>query len=293
MPTSFGSRRTESPSTYIVLDKKGQKEVVRLAIQDRIMTTAAGGVWPEQADPAVFNHVLDVGCGTGGWLIKAAQTYPAMSLVGIDISQRMVKYACAEAEASQVDDRVKFYMMDALDKLDFPIASFDLVNLRLGISFIRTWDWPRILGELLRVIRPGGVIRLTESNCVHQSNSAALTKLCEMLQCAFSRAGHLFTDESTGVIDHLARLLNEGGCEHVQTKPYAIEYQAGTVELGDFYENMMVGFQMVRPFLEKWGCVGKDYGAIYRQALKEMQQPDFHATWKLLTAWGCKPMKKS
>ena len=75
----------------------------------------------------------------------------------------------------------------------------------------------------------------------------------------------------------------------MQTKACVIEYQAGTVEFEAFYENMMLGFQMVRPFIEKWGCAGRDYGAIYRQALKEMQQPDFHATWNLLTAWGSKP----
>jgi len=28
---------------------------------------------------------------------------------------------------------------------------------------------------------------------------------------------------------------------------------------------------------------------LYQQALREMQQPDFHATWKLLTVWSHKP----
>ena len=41
--------------------------------------------------------------------------------------------------------------------------------------------------------------------------------------------------------------------------------------------------------LEKWSADIRDYEAIYRQALKEMQEPDFHATWNILTAWGSKP----
>ena len=40
------------------------------------------------------------------------------------------------------------------------------------------------------------------------------------------------------------------------------------------------------PFLHKWTRVPHDYENIYQQALSEMQQPDFVATWNLLTAWG-------
>jgi ubiquinone/menaquinone biosynthesis C-methylase UbiE len=104
--------------------------------------------------------VLDVGCGTGNWLIEAAKAYPTMSLlIGIDISAKMVKYACEQAEEQQVNDRVEFHTMDALRLLEFPDKYFDLVNLRLGVSYLRTWDWPKLLQELQRVTRSGGVIR--------------------------------------------------------------------------------------------------------------------------------------
>jgi hypothetical protein len=47
------------------------------------------------------------------------------------------------------------------------------------------------------------------------------------------------------------------------------------------------------PFSRKWSRVPDDYEAIYQQALSEMQQPDFVATWSLLTVWGNKPRSKS
>jgi hypothetical protein len=56
---------------------------------------------------------------------------------------------------------------------------------------------------------------------------------------------------------------------------------------------MMLTFQTARPFIQKWSCASQDYDAVYQQALKEMQQPDFHATWNLLTVWGNKPISKS
>src|SRR5260370_36591684 len=288
MPASRDPRVNDNHSTYFVQDRKSEKELARLMIQDRMLTAGMGGALPEQADSAVFHRVLDVGCGVGGWLIEAAQTYPEMSLVGIDISQRMIKYARTQAEVHQVHDRVEFHGMDALGVLELPAAFFDLVNLRFGLSFVRPWDWPKMLSELLRVTCPGGVVRVTDTEAVHQSNSSALTRLGDTLQCAFFRAGHLFTAENTGLTDHLARLLDQHGCEQVQTRTHAMEYRSGTVAGQALYENVMLLFQTVHPFIQKWGCASQDYEVIYRQALKEMQQPDFHATWNLLTAWGNK-----
>ena len=289
MPAPLGPRNTENPSTYFVQDRKNPKELSRLVIQDQMVTAVMDGVLAEQADPSIFHRVLDVGCGTGGWLIEAAQIYPTMSLVGIDISHRMIKHARVQAEAYHVHDRIEFRVMDALGKLDFPTASFDLVNLRLGISFLRTWDWPKMLREMLRVTRSGGVVRVTDSEVNHWSNSPALVRLTEINLRAFYRAGHLFTEESTGVTGHLARLLDQYGCKQVQTKAHTREYRAGTPEGDAYCEDMILFHQMTRPFIQKWNHGSQNYEVIYRQAVEEMRQPDFRATWNLLTAWGSKP----
>jgi ubiquinone/menaquinone biosynthesis C-methylase UbiE len=204
----------------------------------------------------------------------------------------MIKYACAQAEAHQVSDRVEFRVMDALRPLEFPVASFDLVNVRFGASFLRTWDWPKLLTELLQVTRPDGVVRVTEGNAAPQSNSPTLTRLYEMLVHALYRAGHLFEKEDSGLTSHLARLLDQYGCKQVQTKAYALEYLAGTSEGDAFYEDAMLFLQTIRPFIHKWGSIHENYEVMYQQALKEMWQPDFHVTWNLLTAWGNKPQSK-
>jgi len=286
MPTPLNPRKNER-GTYVIHDS--EKELTRLMIHDRLMTALMGGVLSEQADPTVFHRVLDVGCGPGGWIMELAQTYPEMSLVGIDINKHMIEYARAQTQAHHVDDRVKFRAMDALLILEFPTGYFDLVNLRYGFSFLRTWDWPKMLSELLRVARPSGVVRVTEAKILVQSNSPALTRLFEMSQCALYRAGHLFTAESVGLIDHLPQLLKQHGCQQVQTKPHTKEYRAGTVEGEDFCQDWTLMFQTMRPFIQKWGGASKDYEVIYQQALKEMRQPDFLATINLLTAWGSKP----
>ncbi len=117
--------KPEYSSTYFVQDRQNEREMQRLLIQDRMVTDAFGGVWPEQTDPTRIRRVLDVGCGPGGWALDVAQAYPEVQVEGIDISQRMVAYAREQAAARQVADRVTFHVMDALRMLEFPDAYFE------------------------------------------------------------------------------------------------------------------------------------------------------------------------
>ncbi len=290
MPTPTNPRR-EHPSTYTVQDRSNEEELTRLQIQDQMITAGMGGVLPEQPDPTIFRRVLDVGCGTGGWLIEAAKTYPSISLlVGVDVSSRMLDYARAQAEVQQVSDRVQFATMDVLRMLEFPADYFDLVNQRFAVSWLRTWDWPKLLQEYRRVTRPGGVIRVTESDMViDNSSSPAMTRLFAIFLDALCQAGHYFTPDKNGALSQLARLLLQHGVQNVQTRAYTLEYRAGTPEGQHFAEDMKRAFRTTLPFMQKWTRVPDDYETIYQQMLSEMQQPDFMAPWNLLTVWGNKP----
>ncbi len=287
MPEHIDPRGQDNPSQYFVEDRSSNAELIRQMIQDNLVTVAMGGPLAEQADPASLHRVLDIGCGPGGWILEAARLYPQMNLVGIDISWRMIEYARAEAQARRLTDGVEFLVMDALHPLKFPDASFDLVNMRFGFSFLLVTDWPRLLGEMLRVTRPGGVLRLTEGTIV-QSRSPAFYRLNQMFLCALGRSGH-HPSEQEGMTHLLAPLLSECGCQQVQTRDHVLEIIAGTVGGQNFYQDMMFAMQTGKPFIQKTGCGTEDYDALYEQAMIELQQPDFRVTWPLVTVWGTKP----
>jgi len=176
--------------------------------------------------------------------------------------------------------------LDALLMLEFPTAYFDLVNQRFGLSYLRTWDWPKFLQECQRVCRRDGIIRVTESDTFLEPGSPAQTRLFEMTLDAFYRAGHFFLREKNGVTSQLAHLLHQHGIQDVQTRAYALAYQAGTPEGQRFYEDIKLAYRTIIPFFRKWTTMPDDYKEIYQQMLSEMQQPGFEATWRLLTAWG-------
>ncbi len=279
----------EHPSTYFVQDRDNQEELARLQLQDQLINKQMGGVLPEQPDPTRFKRILDIGCGTGGWLIETAKTYPnATQLFGIDISGKMLNYARAQAEANQVSDRVEFVVMDALRMLEFPNNFFDLVNMRLAQAWIRTWEWPKLLQEALRVSKPGGVIRFTEADGTFKSPSSALSRLSELGAQTMYRAGHYFTAEGNSILVHLPRLMHQYGIRNVQTHTYTVEYRIGTPEGQIFAEDIKLLYRTALPFLRKWTHVPDDYEDNYQQVLKDMQASDFVITIDGIIAWGNK-----
>lgn len=283
--------RHELASTYAVSDRANREEMERLQLQDRLLTISMGGVLPEQSDPGRFERVLDVGCGTGGWLIETASTYPGISqLIGIDISEKMLAYARTQAVARQVDQRVQFLTMDVLQGLAFPAGHFDLINQRLGLGYLRTWDWGKLLQEYLRIARVDGVIRITESEIAPQhSSSAALMQLSELLLQALYQAGHFFSAKNDAVTEELPRLLQHYGVRDIQVRTYPMEHQPGSAEAKLALEDVKYLYRTIKPFLQKWTRVPDDYEAIYQQMLNDMQQPDFVGRSNVVTAWGTKP----
>jgi ubiquinone/menaquinone biosynthesis C-methylase UbiE len=283
----------EHPSAYFVQDRENLEEMARLEIQDRMITAGMGGVLPELADHSHLRRVLDVGCGTGGWLMEVARTYPSIEkLFGGDISGKMVEYARTQAESQHLSSRVQFQTMDALRALSFPDGFFDLVNQRLGASWLRTWEWMKILLEYQRVVRSGGIIRITEAGLV-ESNSPALTTLCDLALDACIYSGRFFEQRSDGVICKIAHLMTVYGIEEVQRRDHTLVFQSGTSEHLRFVEDMTRLFRVSLPFFQKWIYVPNDYEEIYQQAKKEMQQPDFVATWQFRTAWGIRSVPKN
>jgi len=126
-------------------------------------------------------------------------------------------------------------------------------------------------------------------NGLIENNSPALTRLGKISLEVFYHSGRLFTLESDGLTSRLVYLMTMHGIENVQSRIHTLVLRAGTPQGQHFYQDMMIAYRVALPFFQRWTRVPTDYQDIYQQALKEMQQPDFVATWRLITAWGTKP----
>jgi ubiquinone/menaquinone biosynthesis C-methylase UbiE len=289
LPPRPREKNDEHPSTYVVQDRSNEEELARLEEQDHLITQLMGGPLAVPADPNRLQRVLDVGCGPGGWLIDMARTYPTIStLAGIDISGQIIAYARKQAQLALVSERVEFQVGDALRMLEYPTHFFDLVHQRLGMSFLRTWEWSKLLSEYQRVCKPRGIICITENALLPDTNSPALRQLSTFLIDALYHAGHFFTQESTGVTSHLAALLEKHGIARVQTEARTLVYHTQPATREAYARNVQRLFRTTLPFMRKWIKIPPDYQDIYQQMVDETRRPDFMAANTLVTAWGFK-----
>jgi ubiquinone/menaquinone biosynthesis C-methylase UbiE len=112
------------------------------------------------ADTPAGTSVLDIPCG-GGLAFRGLRTGQAVRYVAADISAYMLQRARREACRRGVQDGIEFIEAD-VTALQFADASFDLC---VTYNSLHCLPDPRAaLGELTRVLRPGGTLRGT--SCV-------------------------------------------------------------------------------------------------------------------------------
>ena len=137
--------------------------------------------------------MLDLACGPGGWACDLARLYPQIKVIGVDVSEKIIRYAQAHAQVQRLGN-VSFQMMDVFTPFEFPDTSFDFVNARLVSGFMPVAIWPSFVQECVRITRPGGVIRLTEAEW-HFTNSAACERIADMLTRAMWQSGKSFSPD--------------------------------------------------------------------------------------------------
>ncbi len=94
---------------------------------------------------------LDVGCGTGAVSQAILDLAAPLKSTGVDPSE----YFIAHTREYIHDERASFDLGDAI-ALPYQAATFDVVVSGLVLNFIS--DPQRAIGEMMRVVRPGGLI---------------------------------------------------------------------------------------------------------------------------------------
>jgi ubiquinone/menaquinone biosynthesis C-methylase UbiE len=105
------------------------------------------------------NRVLDVGCGSGSTACTIAHEYGS-HVYGIDISEVMIKKARERARRQGLMEELEFRVADVFD-LPFEDDWFGVVILESVLTPL-PGDKKQALGEIVRVVRPGGRVGANE-----------------------------------------------------------------------------------------------------------------------------------
>jgi demethylmenaquinone methyltransferase/2-methoxy-6-polyprenyl-1,4-benzoquinol methylase len=105
------------------------------------------------------SRILDLCTGTGDLAVAATRLVAPVSVIGLDFSSAMLRYAHAKLEELKLAGSVRLVRGDA-SRLPLPDASCDAVTIGFGIRNVAEPE--RALAEIARVLRPGGRLAILE-----------------------------------------------------------------------------------------------------------------------------------
>lgn len=104
------------------------------------------------------NKVLDVACGTGDMCLLLAKR--GFAVTGVDLSEEMLAIARQKTASSNFQLSTFNFQLGDAEHLPFEDASFDAVTCAFGVrNFVHLEQG---LGEMLRVLKPGGRMVILE-----------------------------------------------------------------------------------------------------------------------------------
>ena len=103
--------------------------------------------------------ILDIATGTGDFAILSAKELRPQKMIGIDISEGMMKIGQKKVEAEGLQHIVSF-KKDDCTHLSFADNSFDAVTAAFGIRNFQNLD--QGLSEMYRVLKPNGHLSIVE-----------------------------------------------------------------------------------------------------------------------------------
>jgi demethylmenaquinone methyltransferase/2-methoxy-6-polyprenyl-1,4-benzoquinol methylase len=188
--------------------------------------------WRRQAVEALAltgrERVLDVCTGTGDLALAAVtgRRGQAADVIGIDFAGEMIRLAAAKVGRAGLGTRVRLARADAT-AVPLPGAAVDAAMVAFGIRNVV--DPRRALGEMLRVLRPGGRLAILEFGApripgIRTLYLAYFRYLLPLVGRAFSRHRDAYTYLPASVIEFpvgaaFARYLEQTGFVAVRYQP--------------------------------------------------------------------------
>lgn len=266
---AVGDRSFVEDAAYML--PKDEREVDRLDMQHYTARFIIHGNHMAPLDKP--GRILDVGCGTGRWVIEMAKEFPQAEVVGLDIVKPNIN-----SEARPVN--TLFTQRDVLKGLPFTDGVFDYVHMRFLIAALPTKDFLSVINELQRVTRPGGWIELTEPGLL-LNTGPGLSTLWKWL-FVFGERRNI----EMGASKSIAKMLRDAKCTNITYKELPAPVGEHGGQLGRMLgANILSITEAVRmPIISLKIATAEEYDAMLARARTELAQG--HCTSSLHIAIG-------
>lgn len=176
------------------------------------------------ARPQLESRILDVCTGTGDIAIEFARR-GAGEIIGIDLSEEMLRIGEGKIERMKLDGKVKLQRGDCLN-LPFEDNTFDMVTIGFGLRNIP--DYERGITEMVRVLKKQGRLlilefSLPENKLLSRIYRFYLKKSVPFISGMVSSSRSAYEYFSSSILNFLAReeviqLMRDNGLKNIYFK---------------------------------------------------------------------------
>ena len=290
MPAYSNSSSSPADANEPVFDVADPVEIVRLSEENWLFTTTMGGPLADVPEKDALEQILDIACGPGDWILDVAFNHANIEVTGVDFNPTIIAYANAKAQTQRIQN-ASFGVMNWTSGLDFSDETFDLVNGRLLELLTMRQDWPGLLQEAYRVLRPGGSLRLIYFDSLWGS-TPAFDELHGFYLCALYKTGLGLspTGRSLGISPKMPRLVRQAGFHELSIHNYSIDFSSDSECWSCIYRNLELTSNSLMPLVVNLGLQSQEkVDKLYQQALLEMMSGDFCGVWPFFCLTARKP----
>ncbi|KAJ6087789.1 hypothetical protein N7467_006703 [Penicillium canescens] len=228
-------------------------------------------------------QVADVGTGTAAFLRSLSHYYPDATMHGYDISTSLFP------PFSTLPPNVTLYLLDARQPVQSMLwGKYDLVHVRLISASLKPREWPSIIRNLTRMLKPGGAMQWEE--------------------CDFTAVRHLACSPTatTDTASYMGRHFLAGMMHHFQNGWNRLTTEMRAAGLKEVHTEVVAADRVyaTRPRLTANGMVAifawarlasarGDEGSLTMQQLEQLERKAYadiqsgcYVTFDIHVAWG-------
>ncbi|KAI9593668.1 S-adenosyl-L-methionine-dependent methyltransferase [Syncephalis fuscata] len=170
-------------------------------------------------------RILEVGTRTGLWTKEMAKEFPKAKITAIDIHD--------DVERDNWPSNAEFLLCDILSPngLPFKDGHFDYVQMRTMRYFLPDETWPKVVSELYRVCKPGGLVELLEADFNFQTQTPETKRLMNTYAAVLRTSG-----VELEAIQHLDLLLELTGFTEIQSSFLTSLLEIGAKQLAELLD---------------------------------------------------------